>query len=164
MNVMITRGTGYIGSHTVNILLEIGCKVSVIDNRSTGNFDTVDKRTEFHNADIKDYIHIEDLIDPHILAVHKILESYRTDVINFGSGEGYNELEKKESVREITKQSINAIINGRRVRELTRLKPSSEKEEKELKWLKKHIDASSIIASTWKFNKLHKEGFNNENI
>jgi len=54
MNVMITGGAGYIGSHAVKILLERGYKVSVIDNLSTGYLEAVDKRAIFHNVDIRD--------------------------------------------------------------------------------------------------------------
>ena len=55
MNVMITGGAGYIGSHAVKILLERGYNVSVIDNLSTGYIDSVDKRAIFHKFDIRNY-------------------------------------------------------------------------------------------------------------
>ncbi len=113
---------------------------------------------------IRDYIHIEDLIDAHILAMHKVIECNKSDVYNLGSGEGYSVLEIIESARNVTKHPIKAVIAGRRDGDPTRLIASSEKAERELKWVKKYNDVSSIIASAWKFHQLHKDGFKNENI
>ena len=54
MNVLVTGGAGYIGSHCTKILLEQGYNVSVIDNLATGYKQAVDKRATFHLVDIKD--------------------------------------------------------------------------------------------------------------
>ena len=113
---------------------------------------------------IRDYIHIEDLIDAHILAMHKVIDSNKSNIYNLGSGEGYSVLEMIESARKVTKDPIKAIISGRRAGDPARLIASSAKAERELKWVKKYNDVSSIIASAWKFHKHHKDGFKNENI
>ena len=113
---------------------------------------------------IRDYIHIEDLIDAHILALHKVIDTNKSDVYNLGSGEGYSVLEIIESARKVTKHPIKAVIEGRRAGDPARLIASSEKAKHELKWERKYNDVSSIIASAWKFHQLHKDGFKNENI
>ena len=113
---------------------------------------------------IRDYIHIEDLIDAHILAMHKVINTNKSDVFNLGSGAGYSVLEMIESARKVTNKPIKSIIAKRRAGDPARLIASSEKAEKELNWNKKYVDVSSIIASAWKFHQLHKDGFKNENI
>ena len=62
MNILVTGGAGYIGSHAVKILLERGYHVSVIDNLSTGYIDAVDKRALFHNCDIRDKKSVVDIL------------------------------------------------------------------------------------------------------
>tara|TARA_B100000029_G_scaffold122_1_gene166 strand:+ start:157 stop:1131 length:975 start_codon:yes stop_codon:yes gene_type:complete len=54
MNVLLTGGAGYIGSHICNTLLDLGYKVSTIDNLSTGNKNLIPKRVEHINSDIAD--------------------------------------------------------------------------------------------------------------
>lgn len=55
MNIMVTGGAGYIGSHAVSILIERGYKVVVVDNLSTGHKEAVDEKAKFYEGDIGDY-------------------------------------------------------------------------------------------------------------
>ncbi len=112
---------------------------------------------------IRDYIHIEDLIEAHILAMLKVIDTNKSDIFNLGSGAGFSVLEMIEASRKVSEHPIKAIVTGRRAGDPARLIASSEKAERELKWIKKYNDVSSIIASAWKFHQLHKEGFSNEN-
>ena len=54
MNVLLTGGAGYIGSHICNALIDSGFKVSTIDNLSTGNVNLIPKKVEHLNCDIAD--------------------------------------------------------------------------------------------------------------
>ncbi|MCK5387820.1 MAG: UDP-glucose 4-epimerase GalE [Candidatus Izimaplasma sp.] len=162
-NVAGAYQTGEIGeshnpeTHLIPLILQVPLgkreHISIFGN----DYDTPD------GTCIRDYIHIEDLIEAHILAMHKIIETNKSDIFNLGSGEGYSVLEMIESARKVTKQPIKSIISERRAGDPARLIASSEKAEKELKWVKKYNDVSSIISSAWKFHQLHKDGFKNEN-
>lgn len=54
MNIMVTGGAGYIGSHATKMLIESGHRVTVVDNLSKGYRDAVDPAADFHLADIAD--------------------------------------------------------------------------------------------------------------
>ena len=62
MNILVTGGAGYIGSHCTKILLEQGENVTVIDNLSTGYKQAVDKRANFYNINIKDKQAVYDVL------------------------------------------------------------------------------------------------------
>ena len=62
MNVLVTGGAGYIGSHVVLNLLDKGYKVSVIDNLSTGHISLIHKNADFIECNINDTSKIESLI------------------------------------------------------------------------------------------------------
>jgi len=163
-NVAGAYKTGEIGeshnpeTHLIPLILQVPLGkreyISIFGN----DYDTPD------GTCIRDYIHIEDLIDAHILAMHKVIDTNKSDIFNLGSGEGYSVLEMIESARKVTKKTIKAVMSDRRAGDPARLIASSEKAEKELKWIKKYNDVSTIIASAWNFHNLHKDGFKNENI
>ena len=54
MNILLTGGAGYIGSHICNSLIDLGFNVSTIDNLSTGSVDLIPKKVEHINCDISD--------------------------------------------------------------------------------------------------------------
>lgn len=54
MRVLVTGGAGFIGSNIVDKLIQQGCKVSIIDNLSTGNQDNLNEQAVFYNLDIRD--------------------------------------------------------------------------------------------------------------
>ncbi len=163
-NVAGAYKTGEIGeshnpeTHLIPLILQVPLGKRKAISIFGDDYDTPD------GTCIRDYIHIEDLIDAHILAMHKVIDTKKSDVFNLGSGEGFSILEMIEAARKVTKKPIKATIDQRRIGDPARLIASSEKAQKELKWEKKYSDVSAIIASAWKFHKLHKDGFKNENL
>ncbi len=111
---------------------------------------------------IRDYIHLEDLIDAHILAMLKLAEGSESNYFNLGSGEGYSVKEMIEAARKVTNHPIPAKITPRRAGDPARLIASSQKAEKELGWVKKYTDIEDIISSAWKFHQKFRDGFKNE--
>lgn len=54
MNVLVTGGAGFIGSHIVDLLVEKGCTVSIVDNLSTGRAENINPGANFYNIDVRD--------------------------------------------------------------------------------------------------------------
>jgi len=61
-NILVTGGAGYIGSHVVNLLIDKGYKVTVIDNLVTGSFNLINKNADFYNTDIADKVKVNDIL------------------------------------------------------------------------------------------------------
>ena len=108
---------------------------------------------------IRDYIHIEDLIQAHILALQHLLSTNTSNYYNLGSGEGYSVKEMIEAARKVTGHPIPAIVSERRPGDPARLIASSAKIEKELGWKRQYESVESIIASAWNFHKSHPKGY-----
>lgn len=111
---------------------------------------------------VRDYIHIEDLIEAHILAMKKIIKTRESDIFNLGSGEGYSVKEMIEAAKTATNLPIPSKIEGRRAGDPATLIASSKKAEKVLGWKKKYTKIEEIISSAWNFHLNFKEGFKNE--
>ena len=62
MNILITGGAGYIGSHAANIFLDHGHQVTIIDNLVNGHSLLIPKKAEFLNSDISDENKISSLL------------------------------------------------------------------------------------------------------
>lgn len=108
---------------------------------------------------IRDYIHIEDLINAHILAMKHLLKTKTSNYYNLGSGEGYSVKEMIEAARKVTGHPIPAIVSERRPGDPARLIASSSKIEQELGWKRTYNTVESIISSAWKFHNTHKNGY-----
>jgi len=62
MKVLVTGGAGFIGSHVVDLLVQSGCRVSVVDDLSTGRFENINPRVNFYKHDIRDQYMEETLV------------------------------------------------------------------------------------------------------
>ena len=61
-NILVTGGAGYIGSHVVNLLIDKGYKVTIIDNLVTGTFNLINKKADFYKTDIADEIKVNEIL------------------------------------------------------------------------------------------------------
>jgi len=108
---------------------------------------------------IRDYIHIEDLINAHILAMKYVVKTRQSNYFNLGSGEGYSVKEMIEAARTVTGHKIPSKICERRAGDPARLIASSAKIEQELGWTRTYKTVDEIISSAWVFHQSHKGGY-----
>jgi len=104
---------------------------------------------------IRDYIHILDLAQAHILA----LTVEKSDFYNLGTGGGNSVKEVIECCRKVTGHEIPAIEHPRRPGDPPRLIAGSEKIQKELGWKPQYQSLESIIASAWSWHQQHPHGY-----
>ncbi|HEY71186.1 MAG TPA: UDP-glucose 4-epimerase GalE [Anaerolineae bacterium] len=107
---------------------------------------------------IRDYIHIADLIDAHLLALDA-LSDRDCLVYNLGNGAGYSVREVIETARRVTGHPIPAVDSPRRPGDAPRLVASAEKIRNELGWQPKHPELEKIIASAWEWHRMHPHGY-----
>lgn len=108
---------------------------------------------------IRDYIHVMDLVDAHILAIDKLKNGGESSTYNLGNGNGFTVKEVIETVRRVTGHAIPAEVAPRRAGDPAKLVASSEKAMRELGWKPKHDSLDKIIESAWKWHKNNPNGF-----
>ena len=108
---------------------------------------------------IRDYIHVTDLAQAHILAVEYLMNGNDSNVFNLGNGVGFSVKEVIEVARKVTGHAIPAVISERRAGDPARLIASSDKAREVLNWQPAHADLEEIIASAWKWHSTHPKGY-----
>lgn len=110
---------------------------------------------------IRDYIHVTDLAQAHILAIDYLKKTGKSDIFNLGNGVGFSVKEIIETARQVTGHPIPAVICPRRAGDPAQLIASNEKAEKILGWKPVYVNPEDIIASAWKWHKNNPDGFKN---
>jgi UDP-glucose 4-epimerase len=102
---------------------------------------------------VRDYIHVEDLAQAHLLAFEAL--SYREQLIyNLGNGAGFSVREVIDSARRVTGHPIPVEIQPRRPGDPAVLIASSEKIARELGWKPRHTNLDGIIDSAWAWHQI----------
>lgn len=108
---------------------------------------------------VRDYIHVMDLVDAHILAIDKLEKTNESGIYNLGNGEGFTVKEVIESARKVTGHSIPAEIAPRRAGDPAVLIASSQKAIDILGWKPKHNSLEDIIKSAWRWHSAYPDGY-----
>jgi UDP-glucose 4-epimerase len=101
---------------------------------------------------IRDYIHVRDLAEAHLLALGALSESKSKLIYNIGNGQGFTVLEVIDSVRRVTGKPITVEECPRRPGDPAVLVASSEKIKTELGWKPKFAQLDQIVASAWEWH------------
>ena len=140
-------------SHLIPLILQVpNGKRETISIYGT-DYDTPD------GTCIRDYIHVTDLAQAHILAVQYLNNGGESDIFNLGNGVGYSVREVIETARKVTGHPIPATETSRRAGDPARLVASSEKAKKILGWKPVHDSLEEIIVSAWNWHKNHPNGY-----
>jgi UDP-glucose 4-epimerase len=99
---------------------------------------------------IRDYIHVRDLADAHLLALAALKKESRV-IYNIGNGQGFTVREVIESVRRVTGKAIAVEECARRAGDPAVLVASSEKIKRELGWKPKFAELDTIVRSAWEW-------------
>ena len=100
---------------------------------------------------IRDYIHVSDLADAHLLALEK-LESEGRLIYNLGNGRGFSVREVNESARRVTGRPIPAEVHPRRPGDPAALVAGSEKAIRELGWKPRYTQLDDIVRTAWEWH------------
>jgi UDP-glucose 4-epimerase len=100
---------------------------------------------------VRDYIHVHDLAEAHLLALGALTEKSRV-IYNIGNGQGFTVLEVIESVRRVTGRAVAVEECARRPGDPAVLVASAEKIKAELGWKPKFAELDAIVASAWEWH------------
>ncbi len=108
---------------------------------------------------IRDYIHISDLSQAHLLALDYLRGGGDSEFINLGNGNGYSVKEVVEAARKITGKNIEARIAPRRAGDPSKLVADATKAREVLGWNPQFPEIEKIIESAWKWHEANPNGY-----
>lgn len=109
---------------------------------------------------IRDYIHVSDLADAHVLAVDRLRTGADSSVYNLGNGTGFSVKEVIDIARAVTGKEIPAVMEARRAGDPAVLVASSDRARQELGWNPKRNKLEDIIKSAWSWHEANPNGYN----
>lgn len=161
-NVAGAKQSGVIGedhspeTHLIPIVLEAALRqrphVTIFGN----DYNTPD------GTCIRDYIHVEDLVDAHILALEYLFEGGESNVFNLGSSQGFSVKQIIDSVEKVTGIEIKRVMGERRAGDPSTLIASADKAKAILKWHPTRTQIDQIIADAWNWHSNHPKGWDDK--
>ena len=110
----------------------------------------------------RDYLHIEDLAEAHLLALQALQNGHRGGALNLGRGQGATNLEVAHTVEAVTGVRLRIAIGPRRPGDPPALVADSRKAQQELGWLPRWVALEDIVASAFKWHQAHPHGYQAE--
>ncbi|SDK18548.1 UDP-glucose 4-epimerase GalE [Sediminibacillus albus] len=108
---------------------------------------------------IRDYIHVEDLIDAHLLALTYLENGGDSGIFNLGSSQGFSVKEIIETARKVTGKEIPVASGQRRAGDPTVLIASADKAKNVLGWRPVRTSITTIIEDAWNWHRNHPNGY-----
>ena len=108
---------------------------------------------------IRDYIHVVDLADAHVLALDWLAGGGESQIFNLGNGEGFSVKQVVDAARHVTGRDIPAEIGPRRPGDPPVLVASSDEIKRKLNWKPNYPDLEEIIHTAWEWHQRHPNGY-----
>ena len=108
---------------------------------------------------IRDYIHVSDLAQAHVLAAKYLMGGNKSNIFNLGTGVGYSVKEVIETTEKVTGRTINVLEKERRAGDVAAVVASSEKARMILGWKPQQSSLKGIIQSAWRWQSSHPCGY-----
>jgi UDP-glucose 4-epimerase len=140
-------------SHLIPIILQAALGVREAIQIFGNDYDTQD------GTCIRDYIHVTDLAQAHILALESLRSGGNSTIYNLGNGKGFSVREVVDIARRVTGINIKEVPAPRRAGDPAVLVASSEKIQRELHWKPQFNDLPTIIETAWKWHRSHPQGY-----
>jgi|SRR6185369_10157912 len=105
---------------------------------------------------VRDYIHVLDLVEAHIMTLKKLQEQNGAYTYNVGTGKGSSNKEVIEMVKKISGSDFPVAVKPRREGDVAETVADTAKIQTELGYAPKHSDLETIIKSAWEWHKSHK--------
>ncbi|MHB0985168.1 MAG: UDP-glucose 4-epimerase GalE [Sulfuricella sp.] len=102
---------------------------------------------------VRDYVHVSDLAQAHLLALEALLSGGNSAVYNLGNNKGYSVREVIEVARKVTAHPIPALESGRRAGDPAVLVASSGRIRQELGWRPRYEDLETIVKTAWAWHR-----------
>lgn len=106
---------------------------------------------------VRDYIHVIDLAQAHILALRALDQGSRK--YNLGNGRGFSVKEVIETARQVTGHAIPSVVGSRRPGDPDILIASSESVNQDLGWQPRYTTLEDIISTAWRWHQSHPHGY-----
>ena len=110
---------------------------------------------------LRDYIHVIDLADAHVLALEYLRKGGDSNIFNLGNGKGFSVKEMIEAARKATGKEIKVEMGKRRAGDPAQLIASSDKARKVLGWNPQYTNVEQVIGTAWTWHQKHPEGYKN---
>ena len=101
---------------------------------------------------IRDYIHVTDLADAHVLGLQYLLNGNQSEIFNLGNGNGFSVQAVIDAAKRITGKSSNVVMGDRRAGDPPALVGSSDKARKILNWQPQYADLNLILQHAWQWH------------
>jgi len=158
-NVAGAKADGSIGedhhpeTHLIPIVLQAAAGEREFIEMFGDDYDTPD------GFNVRDYIHVLDIVEAHVLALDYLAANNESNIFNLGSATGFSVKQIVEAAREATGSNIESKVSPRRPGDPDTLVADAGKAREVLGWQPKYNDIREIISTAWTWKQKHPDGY-----